>query len=30
MEDIEIAQIQHVGGRTRVSADGGLYDLLEY
>ena len=30
MEDIEIAQIQHVGGRTRVSADGGLYDLWEY
>jgi two-component system chemotaxis sensor kinase CheA len=30
MEDIEISQIQHVGGRTRVSADGGLYDLWEY
>jgi two-component system chemotaxis sensor kinase CheA len=30
MEDIEIAQIQYVGGRTRVSADGGLYDLWEY
>lgn len=30
MEDIEVAQIQHVGGRTRVSADGGLYDLWEY
>ncbi|MFN3452575.1 MAG: chemotaxis protein CheW, partial [Sphingorhabdus sp.] len=30
MEDIELAQIQYVGGRTRVSADGGLYDLWEY
>ena len=30
MEDIEVAQIQYVGGRTRVSADGGLYDLWEY
>lgn len=30
MEDIDVAQIQYVGGRTRVSADGGLYDLWEY
>jgi len=30
MEEIEVAQIQYVGGRTRVSADGGLYDLWEY
>ena len=30
MEDIEVTQIQYVGGRTRVSADGGLYDLWEY
>ena len=30
MEDIEVTQIQYVGGRTRVSAEGGLYDLWEY
>lgn len=30
MEDIEAAQIQFVGGRTRVAVEGKLYDLWEY
>ena len=30
MEDVETTQIQFVGGRTRVSVEGKLYDLWEY
>jgi two-component system chemotaxis sensor kinase CheA len=30
MEDVEAAHIQFVGGRTRVSVDGKLYDLWDY
>lgn len=29
MEDVDAAQIQHIGGKMRVSVDGGLFDLCE-
>jgi two-component system, chemotaxis family, sensor kinase CheA len=29
MEDVEASQIQHIGGKMRVSVDGGLFDLCE-
>jgi two-component system, chemotaxis family, sensor kinase CheA len=29
MEDVDVSQIQHIGGKMRVSLDSGLFDLLE-
>lgn len=29
MEDVDASQIQHIGGKMRVSVDGGLFDLCE-